>query len=93
LPLSEEIKENKKTHAAAWNRRINTPSAVQKLKNERCAGRKKKISESSIIYEKILDYHRQKISMREIARYFNVSVGTVHKIINEHKQMLEGANA
>jgi DNA invertase Pin-like site-specific DNA recombinase len=71
-----------------WNIRAQTidecPAPVQKLINERGAGRKPKIS--NIDKQLILDSVSRGSSYRSTAHYFKVSVGTVHKLINEHKK-------
>lgn len=56
-------------------------SVVQKIKNERGAGRKARFT----IHEKetMKMYRIQGKSIREIADMYNCSVGLVHKIINE----------
>ncbi|MDU3192883.1 MAG: helix-turn-helix domain-containing protein [Finegoldia magna] len=56
-------------------------SSVQKIKNERNAGRKRKLSNEEIaIIDKL---HLQGKSIRFIAKEVGCSVGLVHKIINE----------
>lgn len=57
---------------------------VQKIKNERGAGRKSKFTDAQI--EKILKDREAGTSIRNIAKFYNCSVGLVHKIINEHKE-------
>lgn len=54
---------------------------VQKIKNERGAGRKERFK----IHEKetMKMYRIQGKSIREIANMYNCSVGLIHKIINE----------
>lgn len=54
---------------------------VQKIKNERGAGRKERFT----IHEKetMKMYRIQGKSIREIANMYNCSVGLIHKIINE----------
>ena len=54
---------------------------VQKIKNERGAGRKERFT----IHEKetMKMYRIQGKSIREIADMYNCSVGLIHKIINE----------
>lgn len=54
---------------------------VQKIKNERGAGRKPKLNRNDIY--NICGMHSRNRSMRDIAKVFKVSVGTVHEIINE----------
>ena len=54
---------------------------VQKLKNERGAGRKNKFNENDI--ENIKMYRLQGKTIKEIAEIFNCSVGLIHKLINE----------
>ncbi len=65
LKENEELKSNK----------------VQKIKNERGAGRKEKFT----IHEKetMKMYRIQGKSIREIADMYSCSVGLIHKIINE----------
>lgn len=72
--------------ANRWNTRAQTLdecAAVQKIKNERNAGRRKKISEMN---EGTLIAMRTNCnkSIRFLAEHFDVSVGTVHKLISEH---------
>lgn len=56
-------------------------NSVQKIKNERNAGRKRKLSNEEIaIIDKL---HLQGKSIRFIAKEVGCSVGLVHKIINE----------
>ena len=56
-------------------------NSVQKIKNERNAGRKRKLSNEEIaIIDKL---HLQGKSIRFIAKEMGCSVGLVHKIINE----------
>ncbi len=56
---------------------------VQKIKNERGAGRKEKFTEEEKSTVKML--RLQGKSYRAIAKEMNCSVATVHKIINEQK--------
>lgn len=56
--------------------------SVQKIKNERGAGRKPKFNDTEI--QSIKMYKLQGKSYRAIAEIFNCSVGTIHKLINEH---------
>jgi len=57
---------------------------VQKLKNERGAGRKPFLH---LEKEDVLYFHeKEKMSYRKIADMCNISVGSVHKLINEHKK-------
>lgn len=67
--LKEEIEE------------LNNMNKVQKLKNERGAGRKERFT----IHEKetMKMYRIQGKSIREIADMYSCSVGLIHKIINE----------
>lgn len=57
---------------------------VQKIKNERRAGRKKKFSDDKV--QEILKAREKNKSIRAIAKEFNCSIGLVQKIISEHKQ-------
>lgn len=59
-----------------------SPVLVQKLKNEHGAGRKPKITEE--IKECVIRFRY--LTMREIAKHCNISVGSVHKIISEHRR-------
>jgi|GEM_PF-1536762 len=59
-------------------------SSVHKLKNERGAGRKPKLSKKTI--DEIIYMRSMHWSYRGIAETMKVSVGTVHKIISEHKK-------
>ena len=54
---------------------------VQKIKNERNAGRKKKFTKDEIATIDML--HLQGKSIRAIAKEMNCSVGLVHKLLNE----------
>lgn len=56
---------------------------VNKLKNERGAGRKEMFTEEQKARVKMLRIQNK--SYRAIAKDMNCSVATVHKIINEHK--------
>ena len=56
---------------------------VQKIKNERGAGRKQKFTDAEI--QSIKMYRLQGQSYRAIADMFDCSVGLAHKIINEQK--------
>ena len=56
---------------------------VQKIKNERGAGRKERFTEEEKATVKML--RLQNKSYRSIAKELNCSVGTVYKIINEQK--------
>lgn len=56
---------------------------VQKIKNERGAGRKPKFNDVEI--QSIKMYKLQGKSYRTVAEMFNCSVGTIYKLINEHK--------
>lgn len=60
---------------------LKSNNCVNKLKNERGAGRKEKFT----IHEKetMKMYRIQGKSIREIADMYNCSVGLIHKIINE----------
>lgn len=55
--------------------------SVQKIKNERGAGRKPKFTDEEI--QSIKMYRLQGKSYKAIADLFNCSVGTIHKLINE----------
>ena len=67
LKENEELKNNTKN--------------VQKIKNERGAGRKERFTEEEKATVKML--RLQNKSYRAIAKELNCSVATVHKIINE----------
>lgn len=58
-------------------------NGVQKIKNERNAGRKERFTEEEKATVKML--RLQNKSYRAIADIMDCSVGTVHKIINEQK--------
>ncbi|MCL2223489.1 MAG: Lar family restriction alleviation protein [Defluviitaleaceae bacterium] len=77
-----------KSGVESWNNRVTygSPAPVQKLKNERGAGRKPKISD--IDKQRILDFVSRGSSYRSTAHYFKVSLGTVHKLINEHEKIV-----
>ena len=63
--------------------KLKEDNGVQKLKNERGAGRKSKFTSKEI--EKILKARNEhKQSIRSIARDYQCSVGLIHKLINEH---------
>lgn len=59
----------------------NNTSTVQKIKNERGAGRKERFSDKQ--KEEIKDYRSQGKSIREIAQIYKCSTGLIHKLINE----------
>ena len=59
----------------------NNTNNVQKIKNERGAGRKEKFTEEEKSTVKML--RLQNKSYRAIAKEMNCSVATIHKIINE----------
>lgn len=54
---------------------------VQKLKNERGAGRKSLFGDTEVVAMKF--YRSQGMSYRAIAELYNCSAGLVHKLINE----------
>ena len=56
-------------------------NSVQKIKNERGAGRKERFTEEEKATVKMLRFQGK--SYRAIAKELNCSVATVHKIINE----------
>lgn len=56
-------------------------NSVQKLKNERGAGRKSLFGDTEIVAMKF--YKSQGMSYREIAKRYNCSAGLVYKLINE----------
>lgn len=60
---------------------LKSNNVVNKLKNERGAGRKEMFTEEQKARVKML--RLQDKSYRAIAKYMNCSVATVHKIINE----------
>lgn len=59
----------------------NNTNNVQKIKNERGAGRKERFTEEEKATLKMLRFQGK--SYRTIAKELNCSVATVHKIINE----------
>ncbi|MCL2358026.1 MAG: helix-turn-helix domain-containing protein [Defluviitaleaceae bacterium] len=70
-----------------WNIRAQTLedcANVQKLKNERGAGRKPKLNRQE--KEKIKVWRKRGMTYRRIAEHMGLSVGTVHKIISEQKK-------
>jgi hypothetical protein len=81
-----------KSPVANWNSRVNTGNVqklktergVQKLKNERGAGRKPFIEREK--QDVLLFYENENLSYRQIAELCSISVGSVHKLINEHKK-------
>lgn len=54
---------------------------VQKIKNERNAGRKQKFTSKQI--QEIKQLREENKSIREIAKQFECSVGLVHKIVSK----------
>lgn len=64
-------------------KQLQSETNVQKIKNERRAGRKQKFINAEIQAIKL--YRLQGKSYRAIAEMFDCSVGLVHKIINEQK--------
>ena len=62
---------------------LKSSNVVNKLKNERGAGRKEMFTEEQKVRVKML--RLQDKSYRAIAKDMNCSVATVHKIINEQK--------
>lgn len=71
-----------------WNIRAQTLedcAPVHKLKNERGAGRKRLLLEGEI--SEILSKRKNGMSIRKIADEMMVSVGLVHKLINERKNV------
>lgn len=79
-----ESKRSEILELVELNMKLEDECEVQKLKNERGAGRKKKCSDKQIA--EILKARKQNKSMRTIAKEFNISLGLVQKIINEHKE-------
>ena len=67
--LNEEIKE------------LKSSDKVQKIKNERGAGRKEKFTVEEV--KIIKDYRAEGKSYKAIAEIMKCSVGLVHKLINE----------
>ena len=59
----------------------NNTNNVQKIKNERGAGRKERFTEKE--KERVKMLRIQNKSYRAIAKEMNCSVATIHKIINE----------
>lgn len=59
----------------------NNTNSVQKIKNERGAGRKERFTEEE--KERVRMLRLENKSYRTIAKELNCSVATVHKIINE----------
>ena len=64
-------------------KQLQAKTNVHKIKNERGAGRKQKLTNAEI--QAIKMYRLQGKSYRAIADMFGCSVGLVHKIINEQK--------
>lgn len=60
---------------------LKTNNYVQKIKNERGAGRKERFSDNQ--KDVIKDYRLQGKSIREIAQIYKCSTGLIHKLINE----------
>ena len=67
-----------------WSNRINytIPISAQK-KNERGAGRKPKVLPDNLIKD-ICDEKRAGLSYKAISELRGISVGHIHKLINEH---------
>lgn len=57
---------------------------IKRVKNSRNAGRKP--IENRLKYKVLELKNEQKLSIRAIAKELNISIGSVHKIISEHKQ-------
>ena len=78
------IKKNRDTiqELLKENEGLKNNTNVQKIKNERGAGRKERFTEEEKATVKML--RLQNKSYRAIAIELNCSVATVHKIINEH---------
>ena len=79
----DTIKNNRDTiqQLLKENEEIKSNNSVNKLKNERGAGRKEMFTEEQKARVKML--RLQDKSYRAIAKDMNCSVATVHKIINE----------
>lgn len=60
---------------------LESANCVQKIKNERNAGRKRKFTEEEI--SRIQMMKLQGKSYRAVAKEMNCSVGLVHKLLNE----------
>lgn len=75
--LDKEIRKLKDEYG-----NIKSIDTVKCLKNERGAGRKPRFTDSDI--ETMKRYRLDKITIKEIARIFNCSVGLVHKLTNEN---------
>ena len=77
------IKKNRDTiqELLKENEELKNNTNVQKIKNERGAGRKERFTEEEKATVKML--RLQNKSYRAIAKELNCSVATVHKIINE----------
>lgn len=59
---------------------------IEKIKSSRAnSGRKKKLTDIEI--ESIRMYRLQGISMRELAKMFNCSIGTIHNIVKENEKL------
>ena len=78
----EKENENLKKYIKELEIKLNT-----KTKNERNAGRKKKLSDQDI--EQIKMYRIQKKTIEEIAQMFNVSVGLIHKTLKNNERLTE----
>lgn len=74
--LEKEIEELKVENEKLKN------NSVQKIKNERNAGRKTKINDD--IIRTVTMLRLQNKSIRYISKEINLSVGTLQKIINEY---------
>lgn len=79
----KRLKEENK-YLEEENKWLENRYSVQKIKNERGAGRKKKCSDKQIA--EILEARKENKSMRAIAKEFSISLGLVQKIISEHKE-------
>ena len=79
MTLRQQVEELKLENQQL-QQRIQELEAQLQQRNSRGAGRKQKLSESQIEQIKIM--HASNDSIKTIAEYFKVSVGTVHKALH-----------
>ena len=73
---------------SVWNKRVTSSISVQKLKNERGAGRKRK--DVNVVDLVLHKRYNENYTIRSIAYEMGLSVGCVHKLINEHEERFIG---
>lgn len=79
---------NKDEITLKWNIHTQTSEEcldnAKKAKNERGAGRKPKLNDAD--RKRLLFLYKSGQTYRQLSEDFMISVGTVHKIINEHRK-------